>query len=190
MMFVEVALAAFSGAWLGVFLLAFLIVGIVAAEMNSLMMGCVTLLVGIVGLNWLFSIPILAAAIANPFMLLFYLAVYIGIGAFYTSLWCWPNYINARASRIKMSYGNWRIAQQRHEGPDDFESYLSSDAYEFPAHKNKERLANWVMMWPFELIWDLSHKPAIWLWKQVYNMLGQTFEHVGKRAARKIYNNK
>jgi hypothetical protein len=209
--------AAFSGAWFGIFMLAFIVIGIVANEMDSFWMGAATLLVGLAGMEFLFDVPVWASIFANPLMLLLYAAVYVAVGSLYTGLWSWPNFIREHADNIKMDYGSWKNdlirsnrvekrrtladlaqgkeAEQADEITDpnldtSFETFLDSSNYRYPASRHKDRLAAWVLMWPFGLLWDLMHRPARWIWNTVYSGLGQVFERVSKQTARKIYDGK
>jgi len=177
----------FGGAWFAMFMLFFIVVGVIANEMDSFWMGVGTLLVGLAAMEWLFQIPVWASIAANPLMLVLYAAVYLAVGSLYTGVWSWPNYIKDRADHIKMDYGSFLNKRKLKGDADSFEEFLDSSEYRYTASKNKDRLAAWVLMWPFGLIWDLSHRPARWLWNNVYAVLGTTFERVSKNTARKIH---
>ncbi len=183
----DVFFAAFSGAWFAIFMLAFIVIGIIANEMDSFWMGAATLLIGLVGMQFLFAVPVWASIFANPLMLLLYAAVYVAIGSIYTGMWSWPNYIREHEDRIKMSYGEYRNRNKRDGIEVTFDDFLDSGSYDYKASNHKDRLAAWVLMWPFGLLWDLMHRPARWIWNTVYSGLGRVFEDVSKRTARKIH---
>jgi hypothetical protein len=184
----DVFFAAFSGAWFGIFVLAFIVIGIVANEMDSFWMGAATLLVGLAGMEFLFEVPVWASVFANPFMLVLYAALYVAVGAIYTGMWSWPNYIREHESRIKLDYGDFRNNAKRSGNEVTFDDYLDSKDYRYKASGHKDRLAAWVLMWPFGLLWDLLHRPARWVWHTVYSGFGEVFERVSKQTARKMHN--
>ncbi len=177
----------FGGAWFAIFMLVFIVVGVISNEMDSFWMGAATLLVGFFSMEFFFSIPVWASIAANPFMLAVYVVVYLAIGSLYTGVWSWPDYIRKRADNIKMDYGSFLNLNKKAGTTVNFEDFLNSNDYRYSARKNKDRLAAWVIMWPFGLVWDLSHRPAIWIWDSVYTVLGSTFENVSKNTARKIH---
>lgn len=184
----EVAFAAYNGIAFGAFVLLMFALGIVASERDSFFLGTVTIIAGLVGLDLLFAVPVWDSIKANPMMGLIYVIAYVVIGSLYTGMWRWPDYIKSHAGSIKISFGDWSIIQRKHGGDTDHESFLNSSSYHYSARKNKQRLAAWVLMWPFSLTWALSHRPAMWLFEQVYAILGEVFENVSKRTARKILN--
>lgn len=184
---IDVAFAAFGGAWLAIFMLAFVVVGVIANELDSFFMGAATLLVGFVGLQWIFGLPIWQTVAANPFVLILYVAVYVAIGALITGLWSWPNYIREHADNIKYAFEEHVRAQKRGGHEVTFDQFLVSISYPYKASKNKDRLAAWVLMWPFGLLWDLIHRPARWIWNVAYFGLGDVFETISKNTARKVY---
>ena len=48
---IDVAFAAFGGAWLAIFMLVFIVVGVIANELDSFFMSAATLLIGFVGMQ-------------------------------------------------------------------------------------------------------------------------------------------
>lgn len=186
---IDVAFAAFGGAWLAFFLLAFVVVGVIAVELDSFFVGVATLVVGFAGLQWMFDLPIWQTVAANPLMLIVYVAVYVAVGSLLTAMWNWPNYIKEHAESIKYGFKDYAISQKRGGHEVTFDQYLESPSYAYKAFKNKDRLAAWVLMWPFGLLWDLINRPARWIWNVVYYGLGDVFETISKNTARKVYNN-
>lgn len=179
-------LAAFGGAWFGVFTLAVLILGIISAEYDSFFMGSATLLVGLAVADLVFAVPVWASIVANPLMVLLIIALYVAVGALYTALWRWPDWINSRASRIKESFDSWNRngTDKGHGG--SFDEFIDSYAYgAYTAAENKERLSTWTLMWPWSLFWVLANRPARWIWNQSYRVLGQLFDKVGRAQARR-----
>jgi hypothetical protein len=184
---IDIAFAAFGGAWLAIFMLAFIVVGVIANELDSFFMSAATLLIGFVGLQWMFGLPIWQTIAANPFVLILYIAVYVAVGSLITGLWSWPNYIREHAKDIDYAFEEYVRSQKRGGHEVTFDQFLDSRSYEFRASNRKDQLAAWVMMWPFGLLWDLIHRPARWIWNAVYYNLGDVFETISKYTARKIH---
>jgi len=181
----EVFIAAAGGTWFAIFALIVLIGGIVSAEFDSFFGGTFTLIVGLLGADFIFGYPIVASIMANPLIAILAIALYSLIGSAYTGFWKWPDYIRSNSDLIDAKFNEWlRKDKQNHS----FDEFLESDEYRpFGASKNKERLSAWVMMWPFSMFWELSRKPAIWVFNTSYEMLGSTFESVGKSTAKKMH---
>lgn len=187
-----------SGIWFGIFLLAFLAVGIVVSEYDNFAMGTFTLIAGLSLLQWVFDVPVWAAIVSNPFIVILFAIVYIACGSFYTGFWRFPNFVSKNKLKIQLAYESWiknsNPSASKEEYTDKlrseqkFEEFLDSPSYPMSASSNKNRLASWVLMWPFALLWELSHKPAIWLWEAIYYNLGEVFQQASKKAARKIRN--
>lgn len=190
-----IELAAFSGAFAGsmmfvVFLIAFIAIAIFVSELDNFFAGAVTLIAGFAIMDWWFAIPVWATLLANPMMLVASIAVYVAIGSTVTRLWSWPNFIEEHAEGIRRSYENWSMDRARSKQSTDFEEYLNSDSYGYPAWRHKNKLSSWVLMWPFVVAWDASHRPFIWVYNQVHDLLGEMFERDSKRIARKIMKQK
>lgn len=181
----EVFLAAAGGTWFAIFSLLILIVGIASAEYDSFVGGTATLLVGLLGADLIFGYPIFASILANPLLAVLAVALYVMVGSAYTGLWKWPDYIRSQAENIESSYGTWMSIRKENVNFDDF---LDSREYNYHrASSNKERLSAWVLMWPFSMFWELARKPAKWAFNTTYEMLGTTFERVGKSTAKKMH---
>jgi hypothetical protein len=83
-------------------------------------------------------------------------------------------------------YTGW--AGDRYNTQDNsFDAFLNSHAYKFNASAHKERLGTWVGMWPFSMTWELARKPAIWVWNTSYKSLGELFQRISHRTARKLH---
>lgn len=184
---IDLVFASFGGAWLAIFLLAFIVVGVIANELDSFFIGAATLIVGFAGFQWVFGLPVWQTIAANPLMLIVYVAVYSAIGSLLTAMWNWPNYIRENSESIKYAFQDYVASQKRGGHSVTFDQFLESPSYKYKAVKNKDRLAAWVLLWPFGLLWDLINRPARWIWNIVYFGLGDVFETISKNTARKVY---
>ena len=190
MEFVAAFAGGFSGVGFALFFLLFLTAGVFASEYDSFFGGTATFIVGLLSLDMLFGVPIFETIVNNPFSILLFLAIYIAAGSAYAGLWRWVRYIKQNSYAIDEGYVRWARDASKNGEPADFDAYLESDDYRYKASRHKDKLACWVLMWPFGLLWDLMHRPARWLWNTVYNNLGVMFDRIGKQTARNIHGKK
>ncbi len=207
----ELMLISAGGMWLGLFALIVFASLVYSVEKDSFMLGAAILFISAVVAEFVFSFPIWASIIANPLMLLVYLGVYIAVGSLYGGFWKLPDFVKKNADIIQRDYTSWKKDKLRVDRslteelkkhitkadavpvPDvdvSFDAFLDSDSYRFKVRNNKDRVASWVMLWPFGLTWELMHKPFIWIWNTVYYGLGHVFERINRDAARKILEEK
>lgn len=187
-----------GGIWFMIFLAAFVIFGMVSSEYDNFFWGTLTLISGLAIMEWVFGIPIWASIVANPLTVIVIAAVYILIGSLYAGFWKFRNFVLKNEGHIRESFISWIKSSPSYERKDDiteilksdekFEQFLDSNYYPMAPSKHKNRLANWVLMWPFALLWELSHKPAIWLWDTIYAQLGTLFLEISKSTARSLRN--
>jgi len=167
----------------------FIAAGIFSAETDSAWMSTATFIIGLAVLQYGFGVPIIASIMAAPILALVYVLAYVALGAAMTGIWSWPDYIRKNGDAINRDYARW--ASERKDNQDNsFDAFLDSSDYDFNAWDHKERLATFVGMWPFKLIWDLSRRPAIWLFNTTWSGLGTFFQNIGKRTARGVHNRK
>lgn len=164
----------------------FIVAGVFAAETDSALMSVATFVIGLITLEYGFGIGVWAMLTGNWLWAIGFVVLYIALGAAYTALWRWPEYIRNHKESILSKYTSWTRELKDTEN-NSFDAFMDSDAYRFKASLNKERLGTWSGMWPFSLGWELSRKPAIWLWNNVYASLGELFEKIGRNTARKLH---
>lgn len=186
----EAFLGAFSGVWFALFIIIFAVCGTFTATIGNMFWSLVVLAAGACILEFIIGISVLSILIANPLLVIAVLAIYIGIGAAYTGLWRWPSHLRKQSSTIKYAFEEWARPRgkelQGKTKEESFEIFLDSANYSsWHPSRNKERLSTWVLMWPFAMGWELSHKPLIWIFETVYYTLGDMFVAIGKNTARK-----
>lgn len=189
----EAMLISAGGLWLGLFGLVVLSGILWASSVDSFILGSAVIFISLVAAQFLFAIPVWATLAANPFMLIVYIVFYGAIGAIYTALWRLPNYIKKNSSHIQSDYNNWKSNQdgwnrKGHNETRDisYEAFLNSTSYSYSVKNNKDRVASWVLLWPTSLLWELIHKPFIFIWDSVYFGLGKVFENINHNQAKKI----
>lgn len=190
----ELALISAGGIWLGMFALLSLVLLVISIEKDSSALGAAVLVATFAIAEFGFNIPIWASIVANPFILIFYLIVYIAVGSLYATLWCLPNFLRKNSSLIQRNYADWKKANQW--GSDNtkrdvsFDAFLNSNSYNYKVKNSKDRIASWVMLWPAGVLWELTHKPIRWVWDTTYRGLGNALERVNHDTARKILEDK
>lgn len=198
----EMIIASAAGFWLGLYLLVAFGSLLWASNTDSFFMGLAVIAIAWAVGEFIFSIPILASLVANPFLGIVYIGLYGAFGALYTRMWKLPNFIKKNSNNIQSSYNHWKdirsrqsdkargmIQGEKEDNPQvdvSFETFLNSDSYKYSVRNNKDRVASWVLLWPTSLLWELSHKPFVWLWEQVYYGLGRVFEKANHDMARKV----
>jgi hypothetical protein len=175
-------IALLGGFWFIVFIGLIVVTGIVASEIDNFALGTATFVIALIGAQVLFDIPVWAAIASNPLSLVLFITLFTLIGAAYTAIWRWPEFLRDNASTIKSAYNQYK---NKHKG--NFDEFLQSDSYEFTAAKHKDRLATWIITWPFSLVWELSRKPIKYVYKIIYEALGGAFERIGISVARRIH---
>lgn len=156
--------------------------GVIASEVENFTVAVSTFIIGLVGLQWFFSIPVWGSIVDNPFSLLLYLLIYTIVGAAYTILWRWPEYIRENSVRISYDYKEY-IARNPADSKEDF---LNSRYYAFSTSKHKQGIATWILAWPFSLFWELGRKPFKYAYNGIYTLIGDLLERVGRNVANKI----
>jgi hypothetical protein len=169
--------------------LAFVAAGIFSAEMDNAFMAFATFVIGLLTLQYGFGIAVWASIVANPLLLVGLFVINIMAGGVYTAVWRWPEYIRNNKKDIMSSYDDW-VKDRKANESNSFDDYLTSAYYDYNANGHKERLVTWVFMWMFSLVWELSRKPTVWLWKTVYAGFGNMFQKIGRNTARKLHDNK
>ena len=172
--------------WFLLFAGIFITCEIISAEIENFSIGTATFIVGLVGLQWLFHVPVWESIVANPLSVLLYVALYTIAGSVYTLLWRWPEFIRENASKIEHEYQRFVEKHPTLYSPKD--EFFSSNYYDFKASKHTHRFATWMLTWPFSMAWELARKPAKYIFTAVYNLLGDAFEKVGRSVTNRILN--
>jgi hypothetical protein len=172
---------------LTIFILAAISIAIFAAESDNFIFTTTTIIATFATLDVVFGVPIWATILTNPLTIIMFIFAYVIVGAIYTAIWRWPEFLRERVISIQDSYACWAKSHKDSTKQD----FVNSHSYsQYTASYNSEKLANWVLAWPFSLAWELARKPTIWLWNSTYELLGNMFERVGKRVTNKILQDK
>lgn len=173
-----------GGVWFLVFFGFIFIVGVIASEIDNFTLGTTTFIVAMIGAQTLFDVPVWATISDNPLSLVLFLAAFIVVGVIYTALWRWPEFLRDNAKQINADYVD---CNRRSADKVSFDEYLNSNYYSFTASKHKDRLATWIITWPFSMVWELSRKPIKYAYNLVYIVVGAAFENIGTSVARRIH---
>lgn len=183
-MFEMMALA--GGFWFFLFVMAVLVGGVIVSEMDSFFAGTITFILTLSGFQ-LFGYPIFASILGNPIFLLIFLAIYVAAGSAYAVFYRYPRFLKKSDDDIKERYRNYLRSERLEDNDEAFEAFMDSAEYaKYRPGRNKDAIANWVLMWPWSLFWDLLHRPIIWVYNNAYIGIGQALDRVGKNITRKI----
>jgi hypothetical protein len=182
-----------GGFWFILFVIAIFACGVVSAETDNMFGGAATLILLAVGSQFLFNIPVFGAILANPLLLIVGVVAYIGIGLAYAVLYRYASFLEQKAPGIKMSWGEFQINYKKDHSDstptrDEFRASYKYNQYT-PSY-NSDRIAAWVMMWPWAVFWDLCHKPLRFLYNNMYTLAGRALDKVGARVSDKIIDKK
>lgn len=180
--------ALLGGFWFFVFVMAFLVVGIVSAEVGSSVLGTFTFLLGLLGLEFLFGVPVIDTVIDNPATLVVLFIVYAVVGALYTLLWRWPEFLREHNQDIVDGYNHKR--RQYPDGEYTYKDYVTSYDYKYSASRHADPIIAWMVTWPFSLVWELARKPVKFVSTQVYNLTKDAFEKIGVSTVKGIIEKK
>lgn len=180
-------LGSVGGVWFALFFLLFVGFGIFSSEINSLAAGVTTFVVGLMSMDLIFGVPIWEQIVSNPLIVLLFLVLYVIAGSAYAVLCRWTRLIQSNSDRIDRKFYHWKQNQSRNGDPIDFDSFLESTDYPYKASDHKEKIAAWIMLWPFGVLWDLMHRPARWIYHTLYQMLGSSLDRVSKNIARSMH---
>lgn len=170
--------------WFILFTIAVIALGIFASEIESFAGGTGTFIIGLVSLQWWFGIPVWQSIVDNPLSVVLYLVIYTIVGAAYTLLWRWPEFLRDNAKVITNDYDRF----MKHNIGSSKEDFVASDSYPFPVKKYATHIYTWMLTWPFSLLWELSRKPIRYVYRVVYDSLGDTFGRIGKAVTMRILN--
>lgn len=166
-----------------IFLLVALAVGIFAAETDNFIFTTATIIATFTGLELFFAVPVWATIVANPTTLILFVFIYTAIGAAYTAIWRWPEFLKENSDNIHKQYDRYTKSNE----DATLDNFLQSNVYNtYSASNRKAHLANWVLAWPLSLLWELSRKPVVWLWNNIYTILGNLFDRIAKRVTKNI----
>jgi len=180
-------LALVGGFWFFLFVVFIAAFGIFAAEIDSAFAGTITLVLLAVGAQFLFSIPVWQSIVANPFLVIVGIAVYIAIGLAYGVMFRYADFLRKNSDSITRS---WKSFQKDRPQATTSEFRKSYEYRDFTPSYNSDRIAAWVMLWPWAAFWDLCHKPIRWAGRSVYRLAGNMLDRVGEKVSDKIINEK
>lgn len=180
--------ALLGGFWFFMFVLAVVGIGIVATEVGSSLLGTVTFVLGLLGLEYIFGIPVSDTVVDNPVVLVGLFLVYIIAGSIYTLLWRWPEFLREHQEDILDAYNRAR----KHSKIELFtsENYIATYDYKYSAKRHVDHIIAWIVTWPFSLVWELARKPVKFISTQAYQLTSTAFEKIGQSTVKSIIEKK
>lgn len=187
-------LALLGGFWFFLFVVVVLAAGILCAEFDSFFGAAATLIVGLISLDILFGYAVWQSIVANPFVVVLYLAAYTAIGLAYGIFFRYADFLKKKKESVKRAWGDYQLEYRKTNGADSTptrEGFRESYKYkEFTPSYNSDRIAAWVMLWPWAVFWDLCHKPFRFIYDNLYTFAGRMLDAVGARVSNKILDEK
>lgn len=180
-------MALIGGFWFFVFMIFIIGLGIVAESFDSLLGATITFIITLMGLQFLFGIPVWASIAANPLVLVLVLAMYIATGLCYAIIYKYPHFLKNNEDDIKREWNKFSNQTE----PATKEDFMNSSYYiRYTPSQNADRITAWVVLWPWGLLWDLISKPTTWLYNNIYSLAGKLLDSVGKKFLDRILKNK
>jgi hypothetical protein len=152
--------------WVIVGFVAIFAVGILAAEIESWLLGAAALL----GFG-----VFMAAFGMNPANMVFtftgfiLLLSYILIGGLYVYFYSWPLWLDKNKDKINRYWDDFRKKNPESTAEDFLNDYTGQ---RFRPSSNVNYITNQMVLWPFDLFWELLHKPITWAYNEVYRIMG------------------
>lgn len=177
----------FESVWVILLSVAFIIVILFnSVKDNALIAYCFIVLGGVL-LEFGFKIPIIASIIANPILVVIGFITYIAIGILYAATFELPRYLYKNKDSIKQAHKNW-VNTNKQQGivSNQDEEFLNSYYNDFSISKNKDKILSWIILWPYKVLWDISHKPFIFLWNKIYTITYKTFSEITNKTIKNI----
>lgn len=171
-----------AGVWIGIVSLIIFAGLIYSVETDSFTLGSGILIVGLLTLDLVLGVPIWEAIVANPLVIVVFIAAYVAAGSAYAYFWKVPEFLDKNSNRIKEDFKDW---SKSHKST-DYDEFLNSSRYRYSIKSNIDRVATWVMLWPAGVAWELSHKPIRWIWNKTYYGIGELLESKNRSKARQI----
>lgn len=169
------------GFWFWLFFGGFIVLGIWAHESDAPEGGIIGFILFILGLQFLFSVPVWQSIVANPLWVVLLLVGYAAIGFVYGIFWKWRRYCRDNAeSAVK------RFNMISNNG-DKFEDNIDDTYYnELHPANNKKRIIGWIVQWPFGLLWTLINDPIKWLAEEIYRISAETLKSISDKALKRV----
>lgn len=181
-------LALIGGFWFFCFIIFIVGLGIVAESFDSPLGAVATFIITLMGLQFLFGFSVWSSIVANPLVLVLALAIYIVIGLCYAVIYKYSNFLKKNEDDIK---SEWIAFSNQYDDPVTKEDFMNSSYYlKYTPSQNADRIAAWVALWPWGLLWDVISKPTIWLYNNIYSLAGKLLDSVGKKFLDRILKNK
>lgn len=167
-----------GGVWFILFLAVWLIFCGFASKKDNILYGAITLISGAILSDLLFGTIIFSSILANPLLLIGGLIAYSLVGIIDAMVRRWPRFLKSRQESIEKNFEIWSMA----EVAPSFEKFLDSASYASnTAVQNKNRIASYVLMWPFSFVAFIVTTPCEWIYNSIHTYLGDTFDSIGKK---------
>ncbi len=145
--------------------------------------GIVTLAVTLAAINFL-GTPFFGYVLHNPLTILAWMAAYLAIGAGW-SMFKWWRYVLAQRERYDelrkdflQDYKEAPGKTQKEEWKRRLDMYDVDARPEAGSYRNKPRICNWIMYWPWSLLWALINDPVRWAGRQIHKAISSAMQKI------------
>lgn len=133
-----------------------------------------------------------ALVLANPILILGFVAAYFVIGALYVLFWRYQAYLEDHSDGIKTCFKNWKRTNQiEKSGIPEHEikqSFIESDYYAqaYGPGKKKSLITTWILWWPLSLTYHISYRPVKYICEKIYEYIAKWLTSIFKRSSKNI----
>lgn len=164
-------------------------VGVISAESDSVV-GAVVTFVFLAGtMVFMGHWPSASTLWENLLMIAAGMIAYIGIGLVYGVLYRYAGWLKTEKVYVQVEYKRF-VSEYTKKNNGDYPSndeFRDSSHYEpFTPLYNADRIAIWVVLWPWAVFWDLCHKPIRFVYNTAYDIAAKALASVSRRISDKI----
>lgn len=170
--------------WLGLYILAFLGLGIWSLEYDSFAISAIFIVfMSLIGW-YLFSIGPLYWLINNPIYTILGFLFYLCAGCLYVVFRHWPRFLDSNRENIVVAYNSWVLNNSKKSTA--YEDFIESDKFTYSAWENKDYISNSILMWFWLFLWDILESPIRWLYIKVYDAVAISLNNITNKRVKKF----
>jgi hypothetical protein len=175
---------AFGTFWFWAILGIEFLVLLICANMDGKIGTSILTLIGtMLAINYL-GTPFLGYVFHNPFMIVAWGVVYLVVGSAW-SIFKWWRYVMEQRERYDelregflKKYIDAPGRTQKEEWKRLLDTYDVDVRPEAGSYRNKPRICNWIMYWPWSLLWALINDPVRWAGRRIHKAISSAMQKI------------
>ena len=207
MLVLETIFLTYSLFWIAVFAIVFLAAGVITTVYSNALFSTIVLSLFVLSVFYFSGIDI-SEMYNYPFEIFTIIASYFAIGVAYTIIWRWGEYISEKIPSIRRHFADykyndefksWLKGSSRNTDNSattpltselEFEHYMNSKYYasKWSPSANKRILYVFIMMWPFDMFWELARKPIKYVFNYIVKNISLVLNSISNRIIAKNKN--